>query len=469
MRQLSWMDAAFVRLEGPAMPLHINPVMIYDPSTAPGGRVTFTGILGHLASRLDRAATFRQRLVGAPLGLSAPYWCDDPDFDLEYHVRHIALPAPGDWRQLCIQLARLHARPLDLTRPPWELTVIEGLDHVEGLPSGCFAVSLKVHHAALDGMEGVELLSAMHDLSPLAPDVAPDEPWQPRSQPSTMTMLRRSVLGAARSPMRVAQVAVEHLPTAVRRAVPTAGAIATFARTGGPVPKTRFNGTPTAHRVFQAGFWDFEDVRRIKRLVPGATVNDVALTHVGGSLRRYLTEHGEVPEGSLVAACPISVRTPDQVGDGGNMLSLMLQSLCSDIEDPVERLEAVHRGTSTAQAVREGVRVPALLEVAELLPGALLGIGSRALPLLAAAPAVANTTLTNVPGPTAPLYFCGAKAVRITGNGPILPGIGIIHLVGTYAGTYMTSVTAAREMMPDPDRYGACMEASFAELLAATR
>ena len=162
MQQLSGQDASFIYSERPHAPTHITSISIYDPSTAPGGPVTFKGILGHLEARLHLARAFRQKLVRVPADLDHPYWVEDADFDLEYHVRHIALPKPGDWRQFCIQAARLHARPLDLSQPLWEMYVIEGLDNVEGVPPGSFAFVLKIHHAAVDGKSGIEMITAIH-------------------------------------------------------------------------------------------------------------------------------------------------------------------------------------------------------------------------------------------------------------------------------------------------------------------
>ena len=177
MQQLSAMDASFVYLETPHTPMHIGSVAIYDPSTAPGGFVRFKDILAFIAARLRGARSFRQRLVRVPFDLDHPYWIEDPEFDLEFHVRHIALPKPGDWRQLCIQAARLHARPMDLTKPLWEFTVIEGLDNIPGLPPGCFALMCKVHHAAIDGMSGVEMSAAVHSITPDTTAPADDDPW----------------------------------------------------------------------------------------------------------------------------------------------------------------------------------------------------------------------------------------------------------------------------------------------------
>ena len=169
-----------LRAETPATPLQIQMLLIYDPSTAPGGKVTFKGILEELDARLHLADVFRRRLTELPGGLDRPYWVDDPSFDLEYHVRHIGLPQPGDWRQLCIQVARLHARQIDLRRPPWEITVIEGLNSVPGVPKGSFAMALKLHHCAVDGMASVQMIAAMHDLAADSPrPAAPDGPWHP--------------------------------------------------------------------------------------------------------------------------------------------------------------------------------------------------------------------------------------------------------------------------------------------------
>ena len=177
MHQLSWTDDMMLRAETPATPLQIQMLLIYDPSTAPGGRVTFKGILEELDARLHLADVFRRRLAELPGGLDRPYWVDDPSFDLEYHVRHIGLPQPGDWRQLCIQVARLHARQIDLRRPPWEITVIEGLNAVPGVPKGSFAMAFKLHHCAVDGMASVQMMAALHD--PAADSPRPAGPASP--------------------------------------------------------------------------------------------------------------------------------------------------------------------------------------------------------------------------------------------------------------------------------------------------
>ena len=164
--------------------MHIGSVGIYDPSTAPGGFVRFKDILRHVESRLDKARSFRQKLVRVPFDLDHPYWVEDANFDIEYHIRHMALPKPGDWRQLCIQVARLQARPMDLSRPLWEFNIIEGLDNIPGIPPGSFALMAKVHHAAIDGMSGVELSAAVHDIEPKPVEYASKASWKGESVPA---------------------------------------------------------------------------------------------------------------------------------------------------------------------------------------------------------------------------------------------------------------------------------------------
>jgi diacylglycerol O-acyltransferase / wax synthase len=240
MRQLSWTDDMMLRAETPATPLQIQLLLIYDPSTAPGGKVTFKGILEELEARLHLADVFRRRLTELPGGWHRPYWVDDPNFDLEYHVRHIGLPQPGDWRQLCIQTTRLHARQVDLRRPPWEITVIEGLNSVPGVPKGSFAMALKLHHCAVDGMASVQMIAALHDLAADSPRPAgPDSPWRPGPLPSNVELLSRTAINAALQPVRTGSILASSAPKAVRGLVglPSkliAGVVRTAAR--GSVP-----------------------------------------------------------------------------------------------------------------------------------------------------------------------------------------------------------------------------------------
>jgi WS/DGAT/MGAT family acyltransferase len=464
-----------LRAETPATPLQIQMLLIYDPSTAPGGKVTFKGILEEIDARLHLADVFRRRLTGLPGGLHRPYWVEDPNFDLEYHVRHIGLPQPGDWRQLCIQVARLHARQIDLRRPPWEITVIEGLNSVPGVPRGSFAMALKLHHCAVDGMASVQMIAAMHDLDADGPRPAgPDNPWRPDALPSNADLLSRTAINVALYPLRAGAVLASSVPKVVRglAGLPAKLVGGVVSRVGGGglpsfPPKTRFNQTVSPHRVFEARFHDLADFKRIKASVPGATVNDVALAYVGGALREYLAGHGELPDESLVAACPISLRDSDDKSGKGNMVFGRLQSLGTDIADPIERLSSIAASTAGGRSGSDQSTGTQLLELIGTVPTSLLGITAKAASVLPlSGPTVANTTVTNVPGPTEPIFFSGARLVRAAGLGPLVAGLNLIHVVASYNGTLSISATADRDALPDPATYAECMEKAFQELLA---
>jgi diacylglycerol O-acyltransferase / wax synthase len=474
-QQLSWTDDMMLRAETPATPLQIQMLLIYDPSTAPGGKVTFKGILEEIDARLHLADVFRRRLTGLPGGLHRPYWVEDPNFDLEYHVRHIGLPQPGDWRQLCIQVARLHARQIDLRRPPWEITVIEGLNAVPGVPRGSFAMALKLHHCAVDGMASVQMIAAMHDLDADGPRPAgPDNPWRPDALPSNADLLSRTAINVALYPLRAGAVLASSAPKVVRglAGLPAKLVGGVVSRVGGGglasfPPKTRFNQTVSPHRVFEARFHDLADFKRIKASVPGSTINDVALAYVGGTLREYLAGHGELPDESLVAACPISLRDSDDKSGKGNMVFGRLQSLGTDIADPIERLSSIAASTAGGRSGSDQSTGTQLLELIGTVPTSLLGITAKAASVLPlSGPTVANTTVTNVPGPTKPIFFSGARLVRAAGLGPLVAGLNLIHVVASYNGTLSISATADRDALPDPATYAECMEKAFQELLA---
>lgn len=466
MQQLSGQDAMFVHAELEGMPQHIGGVSIFDQSTAAGGKVRFNDILALLQSRVHLSPVFRRKLVNVPLGLGQPYWVDDPHFDLEYHVRHIALPKPGDWRQLCILAARIHSRPLARDKPLWEMYIIEGLDNVHGLPRHCFGMLLKVHHAAMDGATGSRFMSLMLDPSPVPADVEQAPPWEPEV-PSPASMLTKAWRDAWKMPVQTLGL--------LRQAAPMVGRLYrgyrehAFEPRQSP-PRSRFQGHISANRVVDAARFDFEIVRAIRQLHPGVTINDVMLTIVAGGLRRYLQEKKELPSTSLVAGCPIDVRSPEEQMAGGNMVGFMGVSLSTQIEDPLERLRAVHEHSVQAKAYAAALGSRLALELTDLIPGNVLALGLR----LAAATGLTessvtfNTIVTNVPGPPIQQYFCGARLVDALSLGPLLPNIGLFHVVYSAVqnkrGSVTLSFTACREMLPDPGAYADCLQASFDEL-----
>jgi diacylglycerol O-acyltransferase / wax synthase len=468
MQQLTGLDASFLYFETANAPMHVGGIMVYDQSTAPGAKVTFRGILANIERRLHLARCFRERLTYVPLNLDHPYWIEDPDFDLEFHVRHIALPHPGDWRQLCIQAARLHSRALDHDHPLWEIYVIEGLDNVSGLPKGSFAIVFKIHHAAIDGATGAEIIAALHDLTPEAEPPQPQQAWSPDTVPSTAELLARTTFNNVIYPFRLGRVMGEAAPAMARLRQELQ---AREFKTPALVPRTRFNGTVTAHRVLDGRSLDLDEIRAVKNAVKGATVNDVVLAICGGSLRKYLKDKRELPKESLLAMAPISVRTEAQRGTGGNQVSAMVVPLHTEIGDPLERLEAVHEGALQSKALTKAVGARLLTDYGQFVPSALSGLAARLYTRLNLANRVNpffNTVVTNVPGPQQPLYFCGARLVTTYGMGPIGDGLGLIHPVFSYCGQITVAATSCRKLMPDPAFYAKCIQDSFDELKAAT-
>jgi WS/DGAT/MGAT family acyltransferase len=469
MQQLSGQDASFVYLDTPTTPMHIGSVGIYDPSTAPGGFVRFKDILAHIESRLDKARSFRQKLVRVPFDLDHPYWIDDPNFDLEYHVRHIALPKPGDWRQLCIQVARLHARGMDLSKPLWEFNIVEGLDNIEGLPPGCFALVAKVHHAAIDGMSGVELSAAVHDIEPKPVERNAKSNWKGEDEPAVTEMLMRTWMNSITQPVRFAKTLAQTVPGAARLIREVAGGDVSL-KGAKMAPQTLLNGKVGPHRVWDGAVFQLSDIRAIKDRIEGATVNDVILTIIGGALRKYLLSRKNLPKDSLTAMAPISVRAEGEKEALGNLVSAMLVQLGTDIDDPMERLRFVRDTTVNSKAMTNAVGARTLTDYSQFIPSGLAGLAARLYTRLGAAnihSPVFNVVATNVPGPRVPLYFAGAKMVRMMGTGPIFDGMGMINAIYSYGPEIAIAFTSDRDMVPDPANYAQALRDSFEELLNA--
>jgi len=468
MQQLSGLDASFLYFETANASTHIGSFSIYDPSTMPGGRITYEKLLADIEGRLHLARCFRQKLARVPLDLDHPYWIEDSDFDLEFHVRHIALPRPGSWRQLCEQAARLHARPLDLSRPLWELYLIEGLGEIPGVPAGAFATLMKIHHSAIDGVSGMELLAAIHDTTPDAVAPPPAAHWRPEAVPGSLELLGRALGNNIRSPFQLGRVLAQTVP-GIRRYVDEQRR--SRIEETGETPRTRFNGSVTPHRVVGGVAVSLGEIREIRKSVTGATVNDVILTVCGGSLRAYLSAKKELPAASLIAMCPVSVRREDEKGTAGNQVSTMSVAIRSDIADPLERLQAVTDASRQSKKLTQAIGARALTDMTQFVPGGLAGLGWRAASRLGLANRVRpflNTVITNVPGPQVPLYSSGAKLVVQYGLGPVMDGMGLIHPIGSYNGSAVISFTSCRQLLPDPEFYEACIRESFAALKEAT-
>lgn len=468
-RQLHGQDTLFLHLDSPNAHMGVTMVYFYDQSSAPGGKIRFKQILQHIDSRLGDSPIFGKRLERLPFDLDNPYWVDDEYFDVEFHVRHQALPKPGDWRQLSIQLARFHARPLDLTRPLWEMCVIEGLDNVEGLPEGSFAVATKVHHAVLDGHTGVELTWNLHDTSPEIPEPVTRKPRAIERAPNFFGKLTRMAYNNVTEPLRLIKPLTKALPQLSSTAI--SHYWKQFTDNDQRRPKTRFQNDISTHRVWDLATFDFKAFSQIKNTQAKASINDVVLTIIAGALRYYLNEKGELPKQSLRALAPINVRAENEYEMAGNQVSMFFPDLPVEIADPMKRLEAVIISTSHSKELSNAIGAREMADIGKHTPPLTLALASRLTALTGLDSKVINsvgeTVVTNVPGPQQPLYMLGAKMVNFTGLGPIANGMGLLHAITSYDKKMNISFTACREIMPDPAFYKECIERSFTELAEA--
>ncbi|MBL8360374.1 MAG: wax ester/triacylglycerol synthase family O-acyltransferase [Rubrivivax sp.] len=467
MDHLSPEDARLLYADTPHANGNVSLIHIYDQRTAPGGTVRFKTILQQIESRLSRSPVFRRKLVRVPLELDLPYWVDDAHFDLEYHVRHIALPKPGDWRQFCIQVSRIHARALDLDRPPWEIYVIEGLDSFIDLPPGSFALVTKTHHAVVSADHGAAFTELLHDLSAEAGQPAPPQPWLPAPGPSAREVLTRGLVRTVTSPLRLAAPVTRALVQAAPAALAKAGERwLGHAR----LQAIRFNSAVSSHRVFETRRFPIDDFKRIRGLVDGASVNDVVLAVCGGALRRYLMLHGELPAEGLTAIAPVYVRGADDEADAAPTQLTWLQApLHTELADPRERLAAIVAHTAASGTVKQAVSVPDI--IAHHAPAATLALASqlfgRTLASRGRHTPLAHCTITHVPGSDHALFLCGARLVYFSAMLPLHDGMGLVFAVTTVDGRIVISPTSCRELMPDPEVFATQLRESYEELRAA--
>ena len=471
MKQMQGLDAAFVAFERPNAPLHIASTIIYDPSTAPNGFVRFKDILRFIESRIHLAPSMRQRMVRVPFGIDYPYWIEDPDFDIEYHVRHAALPKPGDWRQLNILAARNFSRPLDLSRPPWEILVVEGLEKIPGVPKGAYALMTKVHHSAIDGASGVDLMHALHTLSPEPEEQKRKPRWRPDRVPNQFGLFAKGYARSFTIPLRQIRALATTAPGLAKVAVGTAKGDYSL-KDVMSTPRTRFNDAVSPHRVVDGRNFKLADIKAIRKLADGATVNDVMLSIVGGAMRKYLLAKDELPEETLAAFAPISVRDEKERNTMGNQVAAMRAPLGSHLDDVVERLQFVQAETKKSKSVTNAVGARKMTEISKNNPALYLGLGARLFSQFGLANRMKpffNTIVTNVPGPPVPIYSAGARMVTIYGMVCLIDGMGLGHVVHSYCDDITVTATADREAMPDPEFYSKCLQDSFDEHLAAVK
>jgi WS/DGAT/MGAT family acyltransferase len=445
MQRLSGFDAGFLYMETPTLHMHTLKISVLDPSTVPGG-YTFERVKEVLGQRLHLLPPFRRRLAEVPLGLHHPVWIEDPDFDLDYHVRRMVAPEPGTMRELSAVCSDIASRQLDRRHPMWEITVVEGLEH------GHIGFVAKIHHSAADGVAAAAMLASVLDDAPDAPPVTPG-PWRPDEVPTQ----RQLLVGALLAWIRV----LLDLPGLLRRTARGMRAVVRRRRQADvspplpfSTPKTSFNGSLTPHRTFCMTSMPLADFKAVKDHF-GVTINDVLLAVCAGGLRRYLERRGELPDRPLVAGVPVSVRDGEAHAEGeyiANSVSNMFTSVPVELEDPAERVVAIAEITKAAKEVHKALGPRTLMDWSEITPPGPFAAFMRAYSRYNLAdrhrPPI-NLVVSNVPGPREPLYIAGARIIGIWSMGPILESIGLNVTVWSYLDQMNFGVVACRELTPD--------------------
>jgi diacylglycerol O-acyltransferase / wax synthase len=478
LRQLTGLDAQFLALETEYQSGHFGGLTILDPSTRPNGRLELDDAKRMISERLPLLAPFRWRLKKVPFELDYPYWIDNAEFDLDYHVREVALPPPPSDAKLADQVARIFERPLDHDRPLWELYLIHGLN------DGNVGWLTKVHHAAVDGMSGAEIMGALLDLSPEGREAPPAGP-APDREPGDVEMLARSVLSVPHYFARVLRSLPSTLSnlqeTPIIRDVPGArllGRSAARMTHGGHVhlpahadlkrPRTSFNGHISPHRRFAFGQIPLDAVKAIKN-EHGCTVNDVIVSLAAGAVRRWLLEREELPGRPLVALVPVSMRTEEDRGTFGNRVGTMSVPLFTNEPDAVRRLQRTHEALREAKEVQDALPAHLLQDATQFIPPALFARASRATFSLAASRTpVWNLVVSNVPGPQIPLYCVGARVEALYPVSVITNGMGLNITVMSYCGHLDFGIVADREEVPNVWALIRWLRESLAELQPAS-
>ena len=473
MRQLSGLDASFLHMESATNYGHVGSVSVLDPTTVEGG-LTFERVRDLVESRLHLLPPLRRRVVGVPFGMDHPLWVEDPDFDLDFHVRNLALPAPGDDHQLAEQVTRIAARHLDRARPLWELYLIEGL------ADGHVAIQIKIHHAAIDGVSGAELQGLLLDIEADAPPAPPPAtPWRADRVPSERERFARGALSLILQPMKLlkfeadvarelqrrglsglrSDVTVFGLPDPAR--LPLVGRLFgdaadqpwrdVLSAPARAAPRTSFNRKVSAHRRWVFATLSLDDVKAVKNAA-GVTVNDVVMAICAGALRRWLIDHEELPAEPLLAMVPVSVRTEAERGSFGNQVSAMIATLPTDEADAGARLARTNDAMRIAKEQHRAIPAELLQDFSQFATPAIAARAARLAAQLRLADRLLlpfNVVISNVPGPPFPLYFAGARLLAAYPVSTIADGVGLNITVMSYQKNLDVGLIADRDLVPD--------------------
>jgi diacylglycerol O-acyltransferase / wax synthase len=457
--RLTAIDASFLHQEGPTSHMHVGGLALFEGPPPP-----FTELLDTLRGRLHLVPRYRQKLSVPPAGTGRPLWVDDPSFNIEYHVRHTALPRPGAEDQLLRLAARIFSQQLDRSKPLWEIWM------VEGLRERGFALITKTHHALIDGIAGVDIAQVIFDLGPVPTEIPhPDEPWQPEPEPSGAEVLAAGAVGLLRTGARTAAAAaaLAARPAEALRSARTAlEGLGEVAWAGlNPAPETPLNVEIGPHRRFCIVRNELADFKAVKDAF-GGTVNDVVLAVVSGALRSWLASRGVRTEGlELRALVPVSIRAHDERGTTGNRIAAMRGPLPVYIEDPVARLRTVKASMDGLKESKQAVGAEVLASVQNFAPPTVLAQASR----LNFSTRLFNLIVTNVPGPQFPLYLRGRELIDVFPVAFLPKDHALAIAIMSYNGRMNFGLLGDYDALPDIEAVGEGIKASLAELLTLAR
>ena len=449
MKHLSGMDASFLHLETPEMPMHVGSLQLLELPAGYDGDF-YEDVKGYLAGRMHLAEVFQRKLALMPFELANPVWVDDEDLDLDYHVRHVILPRPGTHAQLEQYVARLHSSLLDRSRPLWEIYVIEGLK------SGQVAVYNKMHHSTIDGQAGVAVVKALLGTTPVPAPVKPPRP-RPRTNQSQLGVAELAGAAVTNTVLQYAKL-FKALPAGLKA---LASVIVPVSEEDGKrhftipagwqrAPRTPLNVAITNQRSFAARSLPLSEVKRMAKR-SGASLNDVVLAICAGALKRYLADYNCTPDRPLVAGVPVSLREAGNT-DPNNQVAMMMVSLATDIDDPVDRLMAINASSSVGKKFTGTIKAAIPTDFPSLgVPWLMSGFASLygRSGLANRIPPLVNVAISNVPGPQVALYFAGAKVAAYYPVSIPTHGIALNMTVQSYNGLLEVGLTACRRAMPD--------------------
>ena len=464
MERLAGIDASFLYMETPQVHMHVGFACILEPCDSVDG-CDAAAVMKHVEERASCHRVFRRRLARVPFDLHHPVWVDDPDFDLIHHVHRAAVPAPGGPEELGAMIGRISSTPLDRSRPLWEMWIIEGLE------GGRLALNLRMHHSVVDGVSGAGLLMHFFDKSQTTVVPPPPLPTEPDPVPTDLELVADALRSRIKQPWDVALALGRTITKASQlfRDQISEGRPAGTRPLG--APRTPFNASVSPRRNLATTRVPFQDIRDIKNALD-CTVNDVILATAGGGLRRYLKNLDVLPEESLTAACPVSVRTEAESLEFNNKVSVLWTSLATNTDDPLERVERIHASTLLAKREFRAMGGDAIQSWAEFAGPRVFNLAVRAYSRQHLADRhrpVHNLVISNVPGPRDSLYLGGMELKAVYPTGPVMEGMGLNLTVMSYAGQVDFGFFVDSKLVPDVWDLARATKDAFDELREAVR